>query len=66
MVGRTVSIGLEMTPEALKEKGYERRWLVESFMSGLKRTTGSMLKARHERSLFVEASLRVLVYALRR
>jgi len=56
----------EMTAETLQEKGYGRRWLVESFMSGLKRTTGSTLSARKERSLFVEAALRVLAYALRR
>jgi hypothetical protein len=56
----------QMTPETLKEKRYGRRWLVESFMSGLKRTTGSALKARDERAMFVEASLRVLAYALRR
>jgi hypothetical protein len=56
----------QMTPETLKEKGYGRRWIAESFMSGLKRTTGSALNARNERSLFVEAGLRVLAYALRR
>ncbi|WP_437200843.1 transposase [Planctomicrobium sp. SH664] len=56
----------QMTPQTLKEKGYGRRWLVESFLSGLKRTTGSTLTARRERSLFVEAALRVLAYALRR
>jgi hypothetical protein len=56
----------EMTEQTLKEKGYGRRWLVESFMSGLKRTTGSTLSARNPQSLFVEAALRVLAYALRR
>lgn len=56
----------QMTEETLKEKNYRRRWLVESFMSGLKRTTGSALAARSERSLFVEAAIRVLAYALRR
>jgi hypothetical protein len=56
----------EMTAENLKEKGYGRRWLVESYMSGLKRTTGGALTARNERSLFIEAALRVLAYALRR
>lgn len=56
----------QMTPETLKEKQYGRRWSVESFMSALKRTTGSMLSARSERALFVEATLRVLAYALRR
>lgn len=56
----------QMTEETLKEKGYGKRWLVESFMSGLKRTTGSTLTSRNDRSLFVEAALRVLAYALRR
>ncbi len=56
----------QMTPETLKEKGYGRRWLVESFMSGLKRTTGATLSARGDHSLMTEAALRVLAYALRR
>ena len=56
----------QMTADHLKNKGYGRRWLVESFMSGLKRTMGSMLSARNERSLFIEAALKVLAYALRR
>jgi hypothetical protein len=56
----------QMTSEALRKAGYGRRWLVESFMSGLQRTTGSQLSARTERRLFVEAALRVPAYALRR
>lgn len=56
----------QMTEATLKKKNYGRRWLVESFMSGLKRTTGSALSARDEHALFVEASFRVLAYALRR
>ncbi|WP_437186910.1 transposase [Planctomicrobium sp. SH668] len=56
----------EMTAENLKDKGYGRRWLVESYMSANKRTTGTTLSSRHERSLFVEAGLRVLAYTLRR
>ena len=56
----------KMTEEFLVENNYGRRWAVESFMSGLKRTTGAALGARSERSLFVEAALRVLAYALRR
>lgn len=56
----------QMTEENLKTKGYGRRWLVESYMSGLKRTTGATLSARSDRSLFVEAALKVLAYALRR
>lgn len=56
----------KMTDEELKNKQYGKRWLVESFMSGLKRTTGSALSARDDHAMFVEASLRVLAYALRR
>jgi len=56
----------KMTPRRLKRNGYGKRWMVESFISGLKRTTGSMLAARKKSSLFVEAALRVLAYAIRR
>ena len=56
----------KMTPRRLKKNGYGRRWIVESFMSGLKRTTGSMLQAREDASMFTEAAIRVLAYALRR
>lgn len=56
----------EMTEDHLKSRNYGRRWLVESFMSGLKRTTGSALTARSQGALFVEAALRVLAYAFRR
>ena len=56
----------QMTTETLQDKNYGRRWLVESFMSGLKRTTGSTLAARSEHCLFVEAAIKVLAYALRR
>ncbi|MEW4491125.1 transposase, partial [Thalassoglobus sp. JC818] len=56
----------QMTRTELETKGYGRRWLVESFMSGLKRTTGAALSARSEKALFVEAALKVLAYALRR
>jgi len=56
----------QMTPRRLKRNGYGMRWIVESFMSGLKRTTGSMLSARSQACLFAEAAIRVLAYALRR
>jgi hypothetical protein len=55
-----------MTSRRLTRNGYGKRWMVESFISGLKRTTGSMLAARKKSSLFVEAALRVLAYAIRR
>jgi len=56
----------QMTERRLKYNKYGRRWLVESFMSGLKRTTGSALTSRSEGALFAEAKLRVLTYAIRR
>jgi hypothetical protein len=56
----------QMTPTRLKRNKYGRRWIVESFMSALKRTTGSTLHARCQPTLFVEAAIRVLAYAIRR
>ena len=43
-----------------------RRWHVESFISGMKRTCGSALAARSEPALKVEAGLKALAYAIRR
>jgi hypothetical protein len=45
---------------------YGRRWHVESYMSALKRTTGSSLSARKPESLDREVLIRVLAYAVRR
>lgn len=45
---------------------YRKRWHVEAFFSGLKRTTGSGLTARLDQTLFNEAALRVLAYATNR
>jgi len=56
----------QMTPARLKRNKYGKRWIVESFMSALKRTTGSALQARQQPTLFVEAAIRVLAYAIRR
>jgi hypothetical protein len=56
----------QMTPARLKRNKYGKRWIVESFMSALKRTTGSTLQARRQSTLFVEAAIRVLAYAIRR
>ncbi|MEW4451251.1 transposase [Bremerella sp. JC817] len=55
-----------MTEENLKNSGYTKRWKVESFMSGLKRTVGSTLSARKPSAMLTEAALKVLTYALRR
>lgn len=55
-----------MTKNYLKRKKYGQRWAVESFFSGLKRTTGSMLTSRQPKQLLAEAAFRVLAYTLRR
>ena len=55
-----------MSKEHLKERGYGRRWAVESFFSGLKRTMGHDLSARLPQQMLAEAAFRVLAYALRR
>jgi Transposase DDE domain len=47
-------------------KAYGRRWHVESFMSALKRTTGSSLRARGRHRPLTELSFRVVAYAIRR
>jgi hypothetical protein len=56
----------QMTPEFLQQQGYNRRWAVESFFSGLKRTIGSSLNARRPDQMLAEAALKVLAYTLRR
>lgn len=47
-------------------KAYGKRWHVESFMSGLKRSTGSALWSVKANTLDAEAALRVLAYSIRR
>ena len=56
----------KMTAAKLKRSGYGNRWQIESFFSGLKRTTGSALSARKDITLHHEAALRVLAYTLNR
>jgi hypothetical protein len=56
----------KMTKTKLKRSGYGNRWQVESFFSGLKRTTGSALSARKDITLHHEAAFRVLAYTLNR
>lgn len=55
-----------MSAEHLQERGYGKRWAVESFFSGLKRTMGGSINARIPSQMIAEASFRVLAYALRR
>lgn len=56
----------QMSPAHLKTRGYGTRWAIESFFSGLKRTTGSALRARTPATQLAEAAIRVLAYVLRR
>jgi len=55
-----------MSEKYLERKSYGRRWAVESFFSGLKRTMGSALNARTPQQLLAEAAFKVLAYTLRR
>jgi hypothetical protein len=55
-----------MSAEHLKARGYGRRWAVESFFSGLKRTMGAALSSRRPDQMLAEAAFRVLAYTLRR
>ena len=56
----------QMSDEYLKSQQYGMRWKVESYMSALKRTTGSTLLARKPANLLKEAAFKVLAYALNR
>lgn len=56
----------QMSVEHLRERGYGRRWAVESFFSAFKRTMGSALSARQPDTQLAEAAIRVLAYVLRR
>ena len=56
----------QMSEDYLKEQGYGLRWKIESYMSALKRTTGSTLLARKPANLLKEAAFKVLAYALNR
>lgn len=55
-----------MSAAHLQAQGYGRRWAVESYFSGLKRTMGAGLRARRPDQQLAEAALKVLAYALRR
>lgn len=55
-----------MSPEYLRERGYGKRWAVESFFSAFKRTMGSALSTRKPKTQLAEAAIRVLTYVLRR
>src|SRR5262249_40076392 len=56
----------QMNEQHMKERGYGRRWGVETFFSALKRTVGSALNARQPAAQLTEAAIRLLAYVLRR
>ena len=55
-----------MTKPYLKKMEYGKRWAVETFFSGLKRTMGSTLTSRKPDQLLAEAAFKMLAYTLRR
>lgn len=56
----------QMTNRMLKKLTYGRRWLVETYNSELKRTTGSTLNAKTDRGRMIDAAMKVLAHAIRR
>ena len=56
----------QMSEDYLKAQKYGLRWKIESYMSALKRTTGSTLLCRKPANLLKEAAFKVLAYALNR
>lgn len=56
----------QMSGQFLKRHHYGLRWKVETYISGLKRTTGSTLNSRNPRALLKEAAFKVLAYAFNR
>jgi hypothetical protein len=56
----------QMNEDHLQERGYGRRWGIETFFSALKRTMGGALSARQPAAQLTEAAIRILAYVLRR
>lgn len=55
-----------MSAEYMRQRGYGKRWAVESFFSAFKRTMGTALSTRKPATQLAEAAIRVLAYVLRR
>ncbi|MBC7785534.1 MAG: transposase [Burkholderiales bacterium] len=55
-----------MAGRDLTASGYGRRWHIESFISGFKRTTSPGVRARTDAAMLTEAALNLLAYAIRR
>lgn len=56
----------QMSVEHMRQRGYGKRWGIETFFSALKRTTGTALSTRTPATQLAEAAIRVLAYVLRR
>jgi hypothetical protein len=55
-----------MSVEHMRQRGYGKRWAVESFFSAFKRTMGGALSTRKPATQLTEAAIRLLAYVLRR
>ncbi len=51
--------------EALRPADYGQRWMCESVNSAIKRISGSTLRSRKRNTLFAEAALKVVAYAVK-
>lgn len=56
----------QMSVEHMRERGYGKRWAIETFFSAFKRTMGSALSTRKPATQLTEAAIRVLAFVLRR
>lgn len=54
----------KMSADYLKNRGYGKRWSVETFFSGLKRKVGSTLNSRKTSNQVGEAAWKLLAYAI--
>lgn len=55
-----------MSVEHMRQRGYGKRWAIETFFSAFKRTMGSALSTRTSTTQMAEAAIRVLTFVLRR
>jgi hypothetical protein len=58
--GRHRAVFAEMRP-----RDYGRRWMCESVNSAIKRISGSTLRSRKQNTMFAEAALKVVAYAVK-
>ncbi|HEX4647151.1 MAG TPA: IS5 family transposase [Verrucomicrobiae bacterium] len=55
-----------MSTEHMRQRGYGKRWAVESFFSAFKRTMGWALSTRKPETQLAEAAIRMVAFVLRR